>query len=70
MHYDSCRQFFSRHGGFQGDVVRAALLLSALGLICGFAALFGMPAVYVMGKPVLGVLGLQRHLSGRPSRLL
>jgi hypothetical protein len=31
-------------------------------LICGFAALFGMSAVYVHGKPVLGVLGFVASL--------
>jgi len=37
--------------------MRAALLLSVMCGICGIAALFGIPAVYVHYKPVLGILG-------------
>jgi hypothetical protein len=37
--------------------MRAALLLSIMCVICGLAALFGIPAVYVTSKPVLGVAG-------------
>ena len=42
--------------------MRAAALLSALFIICGIAALFGVPAIYVNHKPVLGVLGLATSL--------
>jgi hypothetical protein len=38
--------------------MRAAVFLSVLCVICGLAALFGIPAVYVSSKPVLGVAGL------------
>jgi hypothetical protein len=38
--------------------MRAALLLSVMSIICGLAALFGMPAVYFNAKPVVGVAGL------------
>jgi hypothetical protein len=44
--------------------MRAALMLSVLCIICGLAALFGVPAVYVGGKPVLGVLGFAASLVG------
>jgi hypothetical protein len=37
--------------------VRAALLLSGFFIIGGTAALFGIPAIYVHYKPVLGILG-------------
>ena len=33
-------------------------MLSALILICGAAAFFGVPAVYVRGQPVFGLAGL------------
>ena len=32
-------------------------MLSGLFIICGTAALFGIPAIYVHYKPVLGILG-------------
>jgi hypothetical protein len=35
----------------------AAVLLSSMCVICGLAALFGVPAVYVSSKPVVGVAG-------------
>lgn len=38
--------------------MRAAVLLSGLFLICGVAALFGVPAVHVDGQVMLGVRGL------------
>jgi hypothetical protein len=44
--------------------MRAALLLSVLCIVCGLAALVGVPAVYVGGKPVLGVLGFAASLVG------
>ncbi len=42
--------------------MRAALLLSAMCVICGLAALFGIPAVYVNSKPLFGVVGLATSL--------
>jgi hypothetical protein len=38
--------------------MRAAVLLSCLILICGVAALFGVPAVWVGGRPIVGIAGL------------
>jgi hypothetical protein len=38
--------------------MRAAVLLSLLILICGAAALVGVPSVYVGGRPVSGFAGL------------
>jgi hypothetical protein len=43
--------------------MRAAVLLSGLFIICGMAALFGVPAVYVSGRPILGVLGFVTALT-------
>jgi hypothetical protein len=37
--------------------MRAAVLLSGLCLICGVAALFGVPAVWVGGRPIAGIAG-------------
>ena len=37
--------------------MRAAVLLSVMCVICGLAALFGIPAVYVASKPVAGIAG-------------
>jgi hypothetical protein len=42
--------------------MRAALLLSVMFFIFGLAALFGVPAIHVLGKPVLGVLGFALSL--------
>jgi hypothetical protein len=42
--------------------MRAAVLLSVFFVIGGIAALFGVPAIYVNNKPVLGVLGLATSL--------
>ena len=42
--------------------MRAALLLSVMSIICGVAAFFGKPAIYVNYKPVLGVAGLATSL--------
>jgi len=42
--------------------MRAALLMSVLSVICGIAALFGIPAVYVHHKPLFGVVGLATSL--------
>lgn len=42
--------------------MRAAVLLSVLCVICGLAALFGIPAVYVFRTPVLGVAGFATSL--------
>jgi 4-amino-4-deoxy-L-arabinose transferase-like glycosyltransferase len=42
--------------------MRAALLLSVMCVICGLAALFGIPAVYVAAKPLFGVVGLAASL--------
>jgi hypothetical protein len=42
--------------------MQAALLLSVMCIICGLAALFGIPAVYVNAKPVFGVSGLAASL--------
>ena len=42
--------------------MRAAILLSIACIICGIAALFGVPAIYGFYKPVLGVLGLATSL--------
>jgi len=42
--------------------MRAAVLLSVFFIIGGIAALFGVPAIYVNYKPVLGVLGLATSL--------
>jgi hypothetical protein len=44
--------------------MRAASLLSALILICGVAALFGVPAVYSGHRPVFGLNGLLMSLIG------
>ncbi len=38
--------------------MRAAVLLSGLFLICGVAAFFGIPAVYVDHQPAVGSSGL------------
>ena len=38
--------------------MRAALLLSLMVMICGMAAAFGYPAVWISGAPVLGLRGL------------
>ncbi len=38
--------------------MRAAILLSVMFLICGVAALFGVPAVWVNYKPITGLAGL------------
>jgi hypothetical protein len=38
--------------------MRAALLLSLMSLICGVAALFGIPAIWVGGRPIAGIAGL------------
>jgi|1185.fasta_scaffold742026_1 hypothetical protein len=38
--------------------MRAALLLSVMSVICGLAALFGIPAIYVNAKPLFGIVGL------------
>jgi len=43
--------------------MRAAILLSIMITICGLAALFGVPAVHVWGRPVVGVLGLATSLA-------
>ncbi len=37
--------------------MRAALLLSLLCVICGVAAAFGVPAVWIRQQPVIGVSG-------------
>jgi hypothetical protein len=37
------------------NVMRVALLLSGLFLICGIAAFFGVPAVGFSGQPIVGV---------------
>ena len=42
--------------------MRAALLLSVFFTICGLAALFGVPAIYVGGKPVFGFVGFATSL--------
>jgi len=42
--------------------MRAALMLSGLFVICGVAALFGVPAIYVNYKPVFGGLGFVASL--------
>ena len=42
--------------------MRAALLLSVMCIICGLAAAFGVPAVYVSEKPVFGIAGLATSL--------
>ena len=42
--------------------MRAALLLSVMCVICGLAALFGIPAIYVNAKPLFGVVGLATSL--------
>ena len=42
--------------------MRAALLLSVAFVICGIAALIGVPAIYAFHKPVLGVFGLAASL--------
>ena len=42
--------------------MRAAVLLSVVFIICGIAALSGIPAIYVGNKPVLGVLGFATSL--------
>ena len=42
--------------------MRAAVLLSVFFIIGGIAALFGVPAIYVNYKPVLGVIGLATSL--------
>jgi hypothetical protein len=42
--------------------MRAALLLSVICVICGLAALFGIPAIYVNAKPLFGVAGLATAL--------
>lgn len=42
--------------------MRAALLLSVMFMICGVAALFGIPAIGFNDKPVLGVAGLATAL--------
>jgi hypothetical protein len=43
--------------------MRAALLLSVVCVICGLAALFGIPAVYASAKPLFGVVGLVTSLA-------
>jgi hypothetical protein len=43
------------HGKY---AMRAALLLSLMSLICGVAALFGIPAIWVGGRPIAGIAGL------------
>jgi 4-amino-4-deoxy-L-arabinose transferase-like glycosyltransferase len=42
--------------------MRAALLLSVMFVICGLAALFGIPAIYVHAKPLFGAAGLATSL--------
>ena len=42
--------------------MRAALLLSLVATICGLAALFGVPAIYVGGEPVFGFEGFVTSL--------
>ena len=42
----------------QRVLVRVAVLLSVLFLICAIAAFFGVPAVQVGGEPVVGLRGL------------
>jgi 4-amino-4-deoxy-L-arabinose transferase-like glycosyltransferase len=42
--------------------MRAAILLSVMFTICGLAALFGVPAVYVMHRPIFGLAGLASAL--------
>jgi len=42
--------------------MRVALLLSVMCVVCGLAALFGVPAVYVRGEPLFGALGLATSL--------
>ena len=43
--------------------MRAAVLMSVFFTICGVAALFGVPAVHVGRKPVLGILGFATALA-------
>ena len=43
-------------------VMRAALLLSLLFLICGAAAFVGVPSVYVGGQSVTGLAGFAAAL--------
>ena len=42
--------------------MRAALLLSALIIICGVAALCGVPSVYLRGLPIFGIAGFATAL--------
>ena len=42
--------------------MRAAILLSVAFIICGIAALFGVPAIYAFYKPVLGAIGFATSL--------
>jgi hypothetical protein len=44
--------------------MRAALLLSALILICGVAVLFGVPSVQIRGQPLFGIAGLAIAMIG------
>ena len=39
-------------------IMRAAVLLSGLFLLCGAAAFVGVPSVHVGGRPVVGLTGL------------
>jgi hypothetical protein len=65
---DICVKFGETHLRAKGQPVkipeliktlpRAAVLLSAMFLISGVAAFFGVPAISVHGKPVTGPLGL------------
>ena len=45
-------------------VMRAAVLLSVLILICGVAALLGIPAVWVDRQPITGIAGFLTALLG------
>jgi hypothetical protein len=42
--------------------MRAALLLSLMAVICGIAAAFGIPAIYVNARPIFGIAGLAASL--------
>jgi hypothetical protein len=44
--------------------MRAAVLLSGLILVCGVAALFGVPAVFAGSHVVVGIRGLVVALAG------
>jgi hypothetical protein len=42
--------------------MRAAVLLSVVAIMCGIAAAFGYPAVWVNGAPVVGLRGLMASI--------